>query len=146
MSLDSLSPLRPVSPPRARRVSDAEFAGLRHGVPVLDIVASPADFGRRAATFVEHCDDDLLGQYKRAQFQVDGVIAYFQFYRATYEKDMTVFVDLATCVDKGLPPLTVASRLLQALGLGHVERCWVHTASEQLFWQRVDPFVISKKL
>lgn len=144
MAFDFLTPAQNLREPKARRASDEAFATLRNGVPVLDILAKPDDLGRRASAFVEHFDNDLLGQYKRAQFMVDGVLVYLQFFRATDDGTMTVCVDLATCVEKAISPLQLTQRVLQALDLDSAPRRWVHTTSEQLFWQQVDPFLVAR--
>jgi hypothetical protein len=146
VAFDSLTAAQGLREPKVRRVADEAFAALRNGVPVLDIRAQPQDLGRRANAFVERFDNNLLGQYKRAQFMVDGVLVYLQFFRATDDGTMTVCVDLATCVEKAIPPLELALRVLQALGLESAPRRWVHTPSEQLFWQQVDPFLVARKV
>lgn len=131
--------------PRVRPVvADATHA-LPQLVPVLDICAEPHEMGRRTKQFVL-LENDEFGEYKRACYEVSGVLVSLQFYRWTDDGTMTVFVDLAQCVEKVLPPLVLVERALKGLGLENVPRRWVHTPAQQLFWQRVDPHALAKRL
>ncbi len=131
--------------PRVRPVPADATNPLPQLAPVLDIRAQPCRLGRRAKQFVL-LENDEFGEYKRACFEVSGVLVSLQFYRWTDDGTMTVFVDLAECVRRALPPLELAERALKGLGLDNVPCSWVHTPTQQLFWQRVDPHLVAARL
>jgi hypothetical protein len=142
-----LAPLpRKTSTARLRCASAQALERSAQAVPVLDFTARPADLGRRAKNFEEHTDHDLGLQYKRAAYELDGVLVFLQFFRHTYDGNMTLYVDLAACVASSSSPLSLAARALEALNLQGASRTFVHTKAEELFWQRVDPLVVAAKL
>ena len=143
-SLHFLPSLTP-SAPKVRAASAEAFKAMRRRVPALEVLATPAAMGRRARNFTE-ADDENLGQFKRACFEVSGVVLYLQCYRWADDGTMTLFVDVDACVARARSPLTVAGQALAGLGLGDARRTWVHTASEQMYWGLVDPHQVANAL
>ncbi len=132
---------------RIRSVSCEQFrASTAASVAVLELEGGPTDLGRRSGQFTQHSDNLLLGDYKRAAFELDGVLVHLELYRFTNDGTMTMFVDLDRCVQQAVSPLSIAHRATQALGLGSLRKSWVHTRAEELFWQRVDPHVLAANL
>ena len=133
------------SRPQVTAVSLKQFSALRKGVPVLDVEASTTDLGHFSDRFAEDVDENL-GQYMQACFKVNGVLVYLRRFRLTDDGTMTVFVDLPECVDQLRSPLSIARAALLGLELESARCTWVHTPSETLFWQQVDPHRLAARM
>ena len=129
-----------------RPLDDLTFTNrLRRGVPVLTLQALPEDLGRRARHFNEH-HNPHFGPYLRAQFAIGSSVVYMQMYQWPDDGTLTLFVDLDDCLEQVISPLAAARRALTALGLSDTRCTWVHTSTEQAFWEQVDPHQVAALL